>query len=123
MRVLAVDPGDKRLGIAVSDPSGRIANPLTVILHESRAADAESIARIASEQEAGLIVVGQPLGADGPEEVQARKSARLAAALRSVSKIPVRLWDESGSTAAAREAQIAMGTPSCGSEQPLSLVC
>ncbi|HJS29981.1 MAG TPA: Holliday junction resolvase RuvX [Anaerolineales bacterium] len=112
MRVLAVDPGDKRLGIALSDPSGRIANPLTVLAHESRAADAECIARIAREQEAGLIVIGQPFGSDGPEAVQARKAARLAAALRSATKIPVRLWDESGSTAAAREAQIAIGTPS-----------
>jgi putative Holliday junction resolvase len=111
MRVLAVDPGEKRLGIAVSDPSGTIANPLTVIPHKSRSADAEAIARIAGEQEADMIVVGQPLDADDQEGFQARKSARLASALRAVTDLPVHLWDESGTTVAARQAQIEIGTP------------
>ncbi|MCC7128947.1 MAG: RuvX/YqgF family protein, partial [Anaerolineae bacterium] len=49
MRVLAVDPGEKRLGIALSDPSAAIATPLTVLKHSSYAVDAAAIAQIASE--------------------------------------------------------------------------
>ena len=58
LRILAVDPGEKRLGIAVSDLSATIANPLTVLQHISRLIDAASIARLAEEQSARLIVVG-----------------------------------------------------------------
>jgi putative holliday junction resolvase len=108
-RVLAVDPGEKRLGIAVSDPMGMIANPLKVIKHVSRAADAEAIANLAREQAAVCIVVGQALDAEGRETAQARHAASLAEAIRGYTEIPVILWDESGSTKAARAARIAMG--------------
>lgn len=108
-RVLAVDPGEKRLGIAISDPSGTIAGPLTVIIHESRAANAARIARLAEEQGAELILVGQPLDMDGSVGPQARKSLRLADAIRACSNFPVELWDESGSTQAAISARRAMG--------------
>jgi putative Holliday junction resolvase len=61
MRVLAVDPGEKRLGIALSDPTGTIANPLTVLNHIARPIDAATIASLAQEHAAGLIIVGQAL--------------------------------------------------------------
>ena len=59
MRILAVDPGSKRIGLALSDPTGTIANPLTVISHVSRPVDAAVVAELASSHEAGLIVIGQ----------------------------------------------------------------
>lgn len=108
-RILAVDPGEKRLGIAVSDPTGMIASPLRVVAHVARAADAAAIARLAQEQGAVQIVVGWALDAEGQPTPQARHAERLVEALRAVTPLPVILWDESGSTQAARSARIAMG--------------
>ena len=109
MRILAVDPGEKRLGLALSDPGGRIANPLQVLAHLSRPIDAAQIAQIAQEQEAGLIVVGQALDSEGQPTPASRRSARLAAAIRAQTGIPVILWDESHSTQAAQQARRAIG--------------
>ena len=109
MRVMAIDPGEKNLGVALSDPTGTIANPLTVVKHVTRAIDAATIAQLAQEHEAGLIVVGQPLGSDGEETYKSRRSMRLADAIRSQTDLPVELWDESFSTQTARAARAAMG--------------
>lgn len=109
MRILAVDPGEKRLGLALSDPSGMIANPLKVLQHISRPLDAAQIAQIAQEQGAGLVVVGQALDSEGQPTPASRRSARLAVAIRAQTSIPVILWDESHSTSAARQARRAMG--------------
>ncbi len=111
MRVLAVDPGEKRHGIAISDPTGTIANPLTVIKHISREQDAAAIVGLVHEHQVGLIVMGQSLDDEGCSTLQSRRAARLANAIRSQTQVPVELWDETGSTQAAREARIAMGAP------------
>jgi putative holliday junction resolvase len=109
MRVLAVDPGEKRIGIAISDPTGTIANPLTVVKHVARQVDAASIAQIAQENEVGRIIVGQALDDEGDPTPASKRADRLAEAIRSQTEIDVLLWDESGSTQAARAARIAMG--------------
>jgi len=109
MRVLAVDPGEQRLGIALSDPTGTIANPLVVIKHVSRPKDAAAIIQLAQENDAGLIVVGQALDSDGQPSAQGRRAARLAQAIQEQTDLQVVLWDESGSTSAARQAMINMG--------------
>ncbi len=109
MRILAIDPGEKNIGIAISDPTGSIANPLTIIKHISRPIDAATIAQLALENNARLIIVGQALGQEGESTPQSRRSARLAAAIKTQTNLPVELWDESGSTQAAREARRAMG--------------
>ena len=109
MRVLAVDPGSKRIGLAVSDPSGTIANPLTVLTHVARAVDAAAVAALAVEQGAGLIVVGQSLDDDGQPTFEGRRAARFAEALRTQTDLPVVLWDEAFTTQDARSARIAMG--------------
>lgn len=111
MRILAVDPGQKRLGIAISDPTATIANPLTVLQHVSRHVDAAVIAALAGEHEAGLIVVGQSLDDQGQPTLEGRGAARLAAAIIAQTNLPVELWDESFSTSDARAARIAMGSP------------
>lgn len=108
-RILAVDPGDKRIGIAISDPTGTIANPLTVLKHVARTVDAAQIVQVAQEQGAVKIVVGCPYDSDGEVGAQARKSGRMAEAIRSQTDLPVELWDEAGSTQEARAARIAMG--------------
>lgn len=109
MRVLAVDPGEKNIGLAISDPSGTIANPLLVLRHVSRPIDAATIAEIAREEQAGEILVGQSLDNDGVPTPEGRRAARLAAAIRTQTTLSVKLWDESFSTQAARAAITAMG--------------
>lgn len=100
-RTLAIDPGDKRHGLAISDPTGLIARPLMVLEHTSRAADARKIVLAAEEHEAGTILVGVPYDIEGNPGPQARKALRLVEALCEVTSIPVLTWDESGSTQAA----------------------
>ena len=109
MRVLAVDPGEKRLGVAISDPTGTIANPLIILKHISRSINAAEIANLAAEHGAGLIVIGQALDADDQPTPQSRRAARLRQAIQEQTDLPVILWDESGSTQAARSAHIDMG--------------
>jgi putative holliday junction resolvase len=109
MRILAIDPGEKRLGVALSDPTGTIASPLTVLKHISRLVDAAAIAQIADENGASLIVIGQALDEDNQPTPQSRKALRLAEAICAQTRVPVELWDESGSTQAARQANLAMG--------------
>ena len=108
-RILGVDPGDKRIGIAVSDPTGMIANPLTVIQHVARAVDAAQIAALAAKHGAVKIVVGYPSDSEGELGPQGRKAQRLAEALREQTELPVVLWDETGSTQAVRSARLEMG--------------
>ena len=109
MRILSVDPGSKRIGLAVSDPTGTIANPLTVLGHVARQVDAGAVAGLASEQAAGLIVVGQSFAENGQPSYEGRRASRFAEALKSQTSIPVVLWDESFSTQDARAARIRMG--------------
>ena len=109
MRVLAIDHGEKRIGLAISDTTGTIANPLTVIKHVSRAIDAAQVANIASEQDAGLIVIGQSFDDDGQPNLAGRRAARFAEALQGQTDIPIQMWDESLSTQNARTARIQMG--------------
>lgn len=108
-RILAVDPGEKRIGIALSDPTGTIANPLTVLEHVSRLVNAATIAALAHEHQAERIIVGQNIDEDGNPTAAGRSAARLAEALHLQTNLPVILWDETGSTAAARQAHIMMG--------------
>jgi putative Holliday junction resolvase len=110
MRILGIDPGEKHIGIAISDPSGTIANPLLVLTHVSRPIDAASIAQTARDKKVKLIVVGQALDVDGKPAYSGRRAARLAAAIQIQTDIPVVLWDESYSTQDARNAQINLGT-------------
>ncbi len=109
MRVLGIDPGEKNIGIAISDPTGTIARPHAILRHTSRQEDAAAIARLAEETEAGAIVVGQALDSEGNPTVSGRRAARLAAAIRAHTGVPVYLWDESHSTQTARAARLAAG--------------
>ena len=109
MRVLGVDPGDKRIGLAISDPTGTISRPLDVIEHKERHKDAERIIAIAHEQGARLIVVGWALDSHGQVGYRARKSKRLANVIRDKSDLQVEMWDESGTTQDAIQSRIAMG--------------
>jgi len=109
MRILAVDPGSKRIGLALSDPTGAIANPLTVLDHVARLLDAAAVIELAVSNQAELIVVGQSLDDDGNPTFEGRRAGRFAEALKTQTAIPVLLWDESLTTQDARTARIQMG--------------
>jgi putative pre-16S rRNA nuclease len=109
MRILAVDPGDKRIGLALSDPTATIASRLVVIQHVSRVIDAAAIANLAGEHQAGLIVVGQAMDDEGQPSSQGRRASKLVEAIRVQTLIPVELWDESNTTQIAHAARQEMG--------------
>lgn len=109
MRILAVDHGGKRIGLALSDPTGTIASPLRVIEHVSRLVDAAQVAEVAAHHDVGLIVVGQSFDEDGNPNLAGRRAARFAGELMNQTGIPVELFDESFSTQEARAARIEMG--------------
>jgi putative holliday junction resolvase len=108
-KVLAVDPGQKRIGVAVSDESGRLARPLRVILHVARPADAAEVVRIAVQEGVGLILVGQSVDDEGQLTFQGRGAVSLAAVIRELTAIPVEMWDEAFSTQDARAVRLRMG--------------
>lgn len=109
MRILAVDSGEKRIGLAISDPTGTLARPLKVIPHTNRQADAAEIVSLAEAEEAGLIIIGEATDVDGKPNFSGRKSRRLAAAVRRLTSIPVEMWDESYSTKDAQQTRIRLG--------------
>jgi putative Holliday junction resolvase len=101
-RILAIDPGQVRIGIAISDPTGTIARPLMVLRHVSRLKDARSIVQIATQNEANMILIGVALDLEGEVGPQARKALRLVDVLKEETDIPIATWDESGSTQVAQ---------------------
>lgn len=114
MRYLALDVGDRRVGVAVSDKGGLIASPLTVIKRTSKVSDFAKIARLAREQGVGTLVVGHPLNADGTAGPQAQRIERYADALVAALQaegleLSMTLWDEYLSTQRAQQAMIASG--------------
>ena len=109
MRILGVDPGEKKIGLALSDPTGLVARPLTTLMHTSRDDDAAHIAALAAEHQAEMILIGHALDAAGEPGPQARRAERLAEAIRQHTALPVDLHDESYSTQAADQAMRASG--------------
>ncbi len=110
MRTLAVDPGEKRIGIAISDPSSTIASPLIVLQHVSRPVDAAAIADLARQNQVGLIVIGKSFDEDGSPTPASRRADRLIEAIHQQCELPLITWDESFSTDTARQARLEMGT-------------
>jgi putative Holliday junction resolvase len=119
MRILCIDPGEKRIGIAISDATGTIARPLTLLQHTSRIVDAASIASLAADNQAEMILVGQALDIDGKPNLSGRRAARLAGAIRAQTDIPVQLWDESYSTQAAKRVPEERGVKRKRSHEPV----
>ena len=114
MRYLALDVGDRRVGVAVCDESGLIASPLTTIRRKSKAEDFAKIARLVREQGVERLVIGHPLDADGRSGPQARRVEAYAGALGQALQnegldLPIDFWDEHLSTRRAQEIMIASG--------------
>lgn len=110
MRMLGLDLGTKRVGVAASDAMGWTANPLTTLARK-RGADGEralveAVAALVKEEEAGAVVVGYPLNMDGSVGPSARAAESFAKALEAEAGVPVHLWDERMSTMAVERTLI-----------------
>jgi putative Holliday junction resolvase len=109
VRILAVDPGSKRVGLALSDPTATIAQALTTLAAEPAATLAERIVDVAKANEAARIVVGLPKRLDGSRGPEAKAAQTLADAIRKESGLPVEMVDERLTTVAAERSLIAGG--------------
>jgi len=104
MKILAVDLGDARTGLAVCDPLEMLAYPAGVIHDKDRNSTLEKVAAAAREQNAGHVIVGHPKNRNNTLGERAKISEQFAQALRSRIDVPVELWDERGTTLAAHAA-------------------
>jgi putative holliday junction resolvase len=110
MKVMALDYGSARTGVAVSDPTGVIARPLCVIERVRSDAGLAALVRLVHDEDPEQLIVGLPLTLAGQHGEQARETEAFAEKLRSVVDVPVLLWDERFTT------DLAQQTPSSTSE-------
>jgi putative holliday junction resolvase len=100
-RILALDLGKKRIGLAISDPLGITAQGLPNLERTRKRADLDALDRLVREREVGLILMGNPINMGGAEGRQSAWVREFAAALERRTGIPVKLWDERLTTVAA----------------------
>ena len=105
-RVLALDLGDRRIGMAISDPLRHTARPLMTLERVSRTRDMETIREVIAEQEVAMIVVGMPLSMDGSRGRRARITETFIDRVRGAMRIPVYEWDERLTTVQAERVLI-----------------
>lgn len=108
-RILLVDWGTKRIGLALSDPTATIAQPLPYIERRSEARAAAAVADVVRANRVGRIVVGLPRNMDGSEGPAAVAARRFGGRLAACTAAPVEFWDERLTTAAAERAMVAAG--------------
>jgi putative Holliday junction resolvase len=101
LKVLALDYGSARTGVAVSDPTGTLARPLCAVAQAASDAGLARLGELAREEEAELIVVGLPLTLRGERGAQAEETMRFVDRLRSVVDVPVDTFDERFTTTLA----------------------
>ncbi len=107
MKVIGLDPGEKRIGVAVSDESGRIALPKATISGDRPAGEIiADILNLADQHEAERIVIGMPTSLSGEAGPAAQKTAQFARALAAETSLQVITWDERLTTALAEKAMI-----------------
>jgi putative transcription antitermination factor YqgF len=103
LKVLALDYGAARTGVAVSDPTGTLARPLCVVRRASSGAGLARLAELVGAEDADRVVVGLPLTLGGEHGSQAEETERFAEALRRIVDVPVELFDERFTTALAEQ--------------------
>jgi putative Holliday junction resolvase len=103
VRILGLDIGEKRIGVAFSDPGQVLATPWGIIERGSKEGDFARIRDLVEEFGAEKVVVGYPLSLDGNAGPQARRVERYAAAMAEALAVPVILWDERYSTKTAAD--------------------
>ena len=102
-RLMGLDPGERRVGVALSDELGLLASPLCILERRSWAADVAALAALVRTHDVAEVVVGHPKTLRGEIGPQARRAERFASELGRAVDVPVRLWDERYSTAEANE--------------------
>lgn len=100
-RLMGLDVGNRRIGVALSDGLGLTAQPLMTLLRKKPREDIRSLARLVRRYECQEIVVGNPLHLSGEQSRQAEKTQAFAQLLAEETKLPVHLWDERLTTAEA----------------------
>lgn len=108
-RILGLDPGDKRIGVAVSDESGLIAQGLTVIYRDKEEKEISELKDLVASYQVEEIVVGLPLNMDGSAGDGAISALAFAERLKSELGLPVNRWDERLTTVSAEKALIESG--------------
>ena len=103
-RILALDVGDARIGLALSDPLAILASPLKILAREDIAADIESILAVVRENNVARIIVGLPLNMDGTQGAQAEKAKEFTARLKESAAVPIEFKDERLTTVEAKNA-------------------
>jgi putative holliday junction resolvase len=103
VKVLALDFGSARTGVAVSDPTGTLAKPLEVVERAATAEGLDHVVAIARREEAELIVVGLPITLRGERGSQALETERFVEALRVAADVPVETFDERFTTTLAQQ--------------------
>lgn len=93
-RILGLDVGERRIGVAVSDPDGRLAVPLRILQRETEEADISAIGQIAQAEGVETVVVGLPLSLSGAVGPQARRVEAFARRLAEATGLALELWDE-----------------------------
>lgn len=106
-RVLGIDFGEKRIGLAISDPLGSAAHPLEVVERHGIEDAIEHIGEVARRRRVNKIVMGLPLNMDGSVGPQARRVRRFASRLRRALGVDVAFWDERLTSAEAERALLA----------------
>ena len=109
MIALALDLGERRIGVALSDAEGKAARPLTVIEHVAKEKDLARVRELAEQFHAAVIVVGLPLNMDGTPGLGARRARRFANLLRHRVEAEVLVWDERLTTFEADQQMLEMG--------------
>jgi putative Holliday junction resolvase len=110
VRALGIDPGSKRIGLAVSDLSGTIASPLMVLQRsKSRQHDLHELARIARDEEAEVIVIGLPLNMDGSQGKAAKAAIAEGRRLATLVDVPIEMHDERLTTVTAERSMLDAG--------------
>jgi len=106
VRYLGVDPGKKRIGLAISDPGGTIATPLKILQRQSLQQVLRDVASLCRQEEVGTIVVGLPLNMDGTRGPAAQDAEQLASHLAQATGLAVQLWDERLSSVSAERSML-----------------
>jgi len=104
LRVLALDYGSARCGVAVSDPSGTLATPLEPVLKPGTRRGLQRLAQLVAELGAERVVVGLPISLSGADSAQTRETRAFAERLRAVVDVPVELYDERFTSSLAQQA-------------------
>jgi putative Holliday junction resolvase len=109
-RSLGLDIGDRRIGVALSDPLGITARPFTIIDRQDEAADIEAIVNIIAQQQVEHIIVGLPRLMDGSLGTQAEKVLAFAQKLGSYTEVPLEFRDERLTTVSAKRLRQTVAT-------------